>query len=149
MRLELTKKTDLVLRGLCSLAAHDRRRTAAEMAEDIGATRQIMPKLMEPMVKAGWVESTPGPTGGYRLNADLEEISLLELIEAVEGPTDNQKCVLRGTECPAVELCAVHDAWIPARDALLERLDATTIAELSNNPAMCGPAATGHVRQAS
>ena len=149
MRLEITKKTDLVLRALCSLAAHDRRRTAAKMAEDIDATRQTMPKLMEPMVKAGWVESTPGPTGGYLLRVDLEEISLLEVIEAVEGPTDDRKCVLNGSECPALEPCAVHEAWIPARNALLERLDATTIAEIRESPAMCGPAATGGVRRAS
>ena len=149
MRLEITKKTDLVLRALCSLATHDRRRTAAEMAEDINATRQTMPKLMEPMVKAGWVASTPGPTGGYLLETDLEEISLLELIEAVEGPTDDQKCVLRGTDCPAVDLCAIHEAWMPARNALLERLNATTIAEIRESPAMCGPAADQGVRQAS
>ena len=148
MRLEITKKTDLVLRALCSLAAHDRRRTAEEMAGDINATRQIMPKLMEPMVRAGWVESTPGPSGGYRLQADLEQVSLLQLIEAVEGPTDDQKCVLRGSECPAVELCAIHEAWIPARNALLEKLGATTIAEISRNPAMCGPPVSGRVREA-
>lgn len=149
MRLEITKKTDLVLRAMCSLAAHDRRRTASAVAGDINASHQIVPKLMEPMVKAGWVDSTPGPSGGYVLEVDLEDISLLDLIEAVEGPTDNRMCVLRDTECPAIEPCAIHDAWVPARDALLDRLRATSIADIQESPAMCGPAVASRTRKAS
>lgn len=139
MRLEVTKKTDLVLRAICSLASRGGRRTSAQVAEDIRSSRQIVPKLMEPLVREGWVGSTPGPTGGYELYADLEEISLLQLIEAVEGPTENDRCVLVGTPCPAPEPCALHDAWLPAREALLEKLDATSIAKVSESPAMCGP----------
>lgn len=149
MRLEITKKTDLVLRAMCSLAAHEGRMTASAVAGDINASRQIVPKLMEPMVKAGWVDSTPGPSGGYVLGVDLEDISLLDLIEAVEGPTDNRRCVLRGTECPAIEPCAIHDAWVPARDALLDKLRATSIADISESPAMCGPAVGNRARKAS
>ena len=139
MRLEITKKTDLVLRAMCSLASNGRRLTGSEVARGIGASRQIVPKLMEPMVKAGWVNSVPGPAGGYQLDMDLQDVSLLDLIEAVEGPTDNQRCVLRDTDCPAVELCAIHDAWVPARDALLDKLRATSVEDVRASPAMCDP----------
>lgn len=140
MRLEVTKKTDLVLRAICTLAGHRGRRTGSEISTDIDVSRQIVPKLMDPLVKEGWVTSSPGPRGGYELQIDLADLSLLQLIEAVEGPTEDRRCVLRGSPCPAIEKCALHDAWVPARAALLDQLAAVSIAEVRQSPAMCGPA---------
>ena len=133
MRLEISKKTDGALRAICSLAEHDGRRNAEGIAADIGSSRQMVPKLMEPLVKAGWVASSPGPTGGYELRANLSEISALKLIEAVEGAVEDQRCGLRGTPCPTIEQCAIHEAWLPARTALLDKLGSTTIADVQRS----------------
>jgi DNA-binding IscR family transcriptional regulator len=68
------------------------------------------------------VHSAPGPTGGHQLVADLDTVSLLDLIEAVEGPTDDGRCVMATQSCPAPEPCAVHDTWLRARSALTDEL---------------------------
>jgi Rrf2 family iron-sulfur cluster assembly transcriptional regulator len=128
MRLELTKKTDLALRALGHLAEDGVRRSGSVLAEEIGATRQFLPQVMAPLVQAGWVGSIPGPGGGYQLEASLDEISVLQIIEAIEGETDHGRCVLTGVKCPAEHVCLLHSAWMRARAALLAELAATSVA---------------------
>jgi Rrf2 family protein len=128
MRLEITRKSDLAVRALCVLDARGQTK-GADLAAAVGSSQGFIAQAMTPLVQAGWVGSDPGPNGGYRLQTALSQLSMLEVIEAIEGPTVNGECVLSGGPCPAQETCALHDAWVPARDALLERLAATTVAE--------------------
>ena len=127
MRLEITRRSDLAVRALCSLASGDKTK-GADLAERIGTSQAFVAQVMGPLVQAGWVQSDPGPTGGYSLVSELNSISMLDLIETMEGPSIDGTCVLRGGPCPADENCALHDAWLPARDALLQRLSEATIA---------------------
>ncbi len=135
MRLELTRRTDLALRAIHTLSASGRceggRCKATALAEAIDATVQFVPQVMGPLVRRGWVDSGPGPTGGYRLVVDPNDISLLDLIEAIEGPTEVDRCVLDGATCSGADPCALHDAWVEARNALLERLAATPVGTLA------------------
>lgn len=126
MRLEITRKSDLAVRAMCALAQAGKVK-GSELASRVGTSRGFLAQVMTPLVQRGWVGSDPGPTGGYELTADLVAISMLDLIEAIEGPTDDGRCVLRGGPCPTAELCALHDAWVPARRALLERLAGTPV----------------------
>ncbi len=141
MRLEITRRSDLALRALRHLAAAaaptdasaDRGDTdparvpGARLADAIGTSRTFLPQVMGPLVEQGWVDSEPGPRGGYRLVADPATISVLAVIEAVEGVTDDGRCVLRGGPCAAGTSCALHEAWTRGRTALLEALDATVV----------------------
>jgi Rrf2 family protein len=129
MRLELRASTEMALRALGALA-DGRRRTAAELAEPAGTTPANAAHLIAPLVRAGWVRSSPGPTGGHELAIDLAQISLLDLIEAVEGPTENGRCVMAHRSCPAPEPCAVHDVWTRARAALTTELASTDVGSI-------------------
>ena len=101
----------------------------AELAEALETTRQYLPQIMNPLVKARWVRSTPGPHGGYESLVPLEEISVLQLIEVMEGPTSNSVCVLSGEVCPQEQPCALHGAWTHAREALIRELSEMSLAE--------------------
>ena len=129
MRLDLNRRTDLALRAMEELCVQESRVAGPELAEALSTTRQYLPQILNPLVKARWVRSTPGPHGGYELLVPLEEISLLELIEVMEGPTRNDLCVLTGESCPQDELCALHGAWQQARDALMRELDQMSLAD--------------------
>jgi Rrf2 family protein len=131
MRLELRASTEMTLRALGALA-DGRRRTAAELAEPAGTTAANAAHLVAPLVRAGWVRSSPGPTGGHQLAVELKQISLLALIEAVEGRTDDGRCVMARRPCPAPEPCALHEVWTRARDALTAALAATSLDSILN-----------------
>ena len=116
MRLEVTRKSDLAVRALRSLADHRGRVKGPVLAET---------------VRQGWVRSDPGPAGGYSLAVDLTSVSVLAVIEAVEGPTDSGRCVLADRPCNESGTCALHVPWLRARAQLLGELAATSVAEAS------------------
>jgi Rrf2 family iron-sulfur cluster assembly transcriptional regulator len=132
MRLELRARTELTLRTLAALSDR-RRRRAVELAAAVGTTPAYLAHLVGPLVRAGWVRSAPGPNGGHRLAVALSTISLLDLIEAVEGPTDDGRCVMADRTCPSPDPCALHDAWMRARAALVSVLSSTTLDQLTQN----------------
>lgn len=127
MRLEITRKTDLALQVLRVLDGHGDPMKGKALADEIGTTPSFIPQIMKPLVDSHWVSSDRGPTGGYRLSPEASQLSLLALIEAVEGPTLDNTCVLQGSPCPIVDQCAMHSAWTRARSALISELDKTPV----------------------
>lgn len=111
------------------LCVKETRVAGPDLAEALKTTRQYLPQILNPLVKARWVRSTPGPHGGYELLVLLEEISVLQLIEVMEGPTQNNTCVLNGELCPQEELCALHGAWDLAREALMKELNQMSLSD--------------------
>jgi Rrf2 family protein len=131
MRLEVTRKSDLAVRALRSLADDGGRMKGPALAEAVGSTSGFVPQVLNPLVRRGWVRSDPGPTGGYSLAVDLASVSVLAVIEAIEGPTDSGRCVLADRPCNEAGTCALHVPWLRARAQLLAELDATSVAEAS------------------
>lgn len=123
MRLEMTKKSDLALKSLRCIGDAEGDLVAGKwLADKLDITTHYLPQVISPLVKAGWIASTPGPRGGYRLLVSLEEISVLDVIETIEGRIEDQGCVQRGIPCPEFDLCALHVPWQKARDAMLDEL---------------------------
>jgi Rrf2 family protein len=127
MRLEMSNRTDLALKAFAHLDSFGEA-GGRSIAEAIGTTANYLPQVLKPLIVEGWIRGTPGPGGGYQLCADLNSFSLLNVIEAMEGKTEENQCVLRGAPCPAPEPCALHDSWVRARDALVAELDAASVA---------------------
>lgn len=107
------------------------RMKSADLAESLGTTRGFIPHVVAPLVARGWVRSEPGPTGGYVAIKPLEEISILEVIESIDGPSESGRCVVEGRPCDPDNPCALHSAWTKARSALLEELAATPVSEFA------------------
>ena len=127
MRLELSTRTDLALRALEELERRDSRVKRPDLAAAVGTTPDFLARVMAPLVRAGWVVSEVGRSGGYQSAADLTGISMLDVIDAVEGTPDDGRCVLRPGPCAGSETCALHDAWSNARKALLAELESTPV----------------------
>ena len=98
---------------------------APALAEALGSTAGFVAQVVGPLVKAGLVQSTPGPTGGYSLTKAAAKVNVLEVIEAVDGPTETGQCVARDLPCGVSGTCALHDAWSQARATLISVLAAT------------------------
>jgi len=131
MRLELTKKTDLAFQALEFIAtAHGDRVSGHDLADHLDVSGQYLPHIMAPLTRAGWVSSVSGPHGGYVIAVDLEVISLLSLIEAVEGPIDDSRCLHLGPIHTSGVTCALHGPWTKARRAMLTELEATHLGDV-------------------
>ncbi len=129
MIVSLSRRTHLALEALEVLSTTGERISGGDLAEQIGSTVQFLPQVLSPLVRAGWIDSERGPGGGYRAAVPLGSISLLALIEATEGEIDNGRCVLRDGPCPGTETCPVHEAWMAARDVLVEKLNTYSVAQ--------------------
>jgi Rrf2 family transcriptional regulator, iron-sulfur cluster assembly transcription factor len=123
--LELTRKSDLALKAIRALHADGGRVKAGDLAEEIGTTAGFLNQALRPLITGGWITSEVGPRGGYALMASTGQLTVLELVEAIEGPVEDGRCVLQRATCPNPDPCALHDAWVRARDALLTVLAAT------------------------
>lgn len=135
MNISFQRKTDLALRALVQLGHEDHARSREELAEAIGTTPGFLAQVMTPLIRHGWVHSERGPRGGYRLTTPTERLSLLEVIEAVEGDTVTGRCALRDGPCPGTESCPIHEAWTAARGDLLARLRQVSVAQaMGENP---------------
>ncbi|MGC8634408.1 MAG: RrF2 family transcriptional regulator [Candidatus Limnocylindrales bacterium] len=148
MRLEITRKTDLALRALRLLSADRTPWKGAQLAEAIGTTPGFLAQALGPLVRRGWIGSTVGPSGGYRWAGATSELSLLDVIEAIEGPVLDANCILPGSaRCSAAasgKPCTLHDGWVQASAAVLAMLAGTPAsAPCSQRPpgaAAAGPA---------
>jgi len=135
MRLEITRKADIATRALLALSTNDARSKSSELAELVGTTPGFLSHAMLALVQRGWVRSDPGPLGGYSATFDPEDVSVLDVIEAVEGPTDTGRCVLENRICGEAGQCALHSSWSSARADLLTRLSSISLHRLmSENP---------------
>lgn len=129
MKLDVTRKSDVAAKSLIALSSAGRKMKAEELAEIIGATKGFVPQVIAPLVAQGFVSSDPGPTGGYQLRVSLDKISVLDVVEAVEGPTDDGKCVLRDSHCDPADRCTLHNAWHDARQLLAYTLRSETLSD--------------------
>jgi Rrf2 family protein len=130
VRLEVTQRADLAVRALVVLARTPARLKSGQLSSALGTTPGFVSQIMAPLVQAGWVRSDPGPTGGYQLVARADRLSVLAVVEAVDGPTDNGRCVVSDQPCLHRQPCALHRAWVRAREELTGTLHALTVAEV-------------------
>lgn len=90
-------------------------------------------KMFQALAKKGILTAISGPNGGYRLARDPHRISLLEIIEIIDGAESLNACVLGLPVCEDRNPCALHDAWSHAKRTLLPDLRGTSIADLSRS----------------
>jgi Rrf2 family protein len=103
---------------------------AARIAQEIGAPQNYLGKLLKSLAEEGVVESQKGLGGGFRLARAAERITLLDIVEPIEHISRWSGCLLGRPECSEINPCAMHDRWKAVRDAYLNMLRRTTIAEL-------------------
>lgn len=105
-----------------ALSPDGTRMKAADLAAVLGTTPGFLTQVMNPLVKARWVRSVPGPTGGYTLTPAGSTVSVLDVIETVDGPTSTGQCVVEDRPCGGSETCVLHAAWAAARATLTSAL---------------------------
>ena len=135
MRLTLTRRGDYAVRLALVLAREDgRQTTGSELATLTGVPSAYLPQVIGDLVRAGIVANRRGRHGGYRLGRAPADVSLLDVVEAVEGDGRRTTCVVRGGPCRRDGACEVHDAFFRAQEALFDSLGAVSLADVVRSP---------------
>jgi Rrf2 family protein len=132
MQASLGRKGDYSVRAVLDLARNNGdRRKAREIAEEMDIPHRYLTQILANLVQKGLLTAVAGPTGGYLLARPADDITLLEVVEAAEGPIGLEQCVLRGGPCDWEASCPVHIPWARAQNALAEQLAATTFGDMA------------------
>ena len=89
-------------------------------------------KIFQALVKHSILITKRGPGGGYRFKKNPSRISLLSIVEAIDGEDVFKKCVLGRSKCNDLKSCVAHFIWRKARVTLISKLRSTTIKQLMN-----------------
>jgi Rrf2 family protein len=131
MRVELTRRGDYAVRLALALARDPAvQLTGAELAGETGVPAAFLPQVIGDLVRAGLVANRRGRRGGYRLARPRSEVTLLSVVEAVEGDGRRTTCVLRGGPCRRDGPCDVHDAFYRAQEALFGTLASVSLEDV-------------------
>ncbi|CAG4970946.1 MAG: SUF system Fe-S cluster assembly regulator [Lysobacter sp.] len=129
--LRVTKLTDYATVVLTALAADPRAvLSASELAERAGLEPPTVSKLLKPLAQAGLVEGFRGANGGYRLARPAVSISLIEVVEAMEGPLGMTECSIHTGNCTIEDQCGVRANWRRINDVVVDALRKVTLAQM-------------------
>jgi Rrf2 family protein len=131
--MELTRKGEYAIRAVIYLARRPQGEVAllGEIAESAQAPATFLAKILQGLAKLGLVRSARGAGGGFVLGRPANEITLREVVEAVEGPIVPNRCLTSGGPCQAGGACRVHHVWRIVQSRVVEVLDGVTVADLA------------------
>lgn len=101
-----------------------------EIAERQQISLYYLERIIAPLVKAGFLNTTRGPSGGVELGRPPEDIKIGEVIGVLEGSIAPVQCVDDPSVCPRSDSCATCELWGEVKEAMVEVLDAVTLQEL-------------------
>lgn len=109
-----------------------------EIAEALGASFHFLTKILQDLTEQGLMLSSRGPAGGVMLTRSAREITVLELIESLDGPELFSECVLGLGGCGERKPCPLHASWAAQRKALRTLFAHATLGELGHKTLEAG-----------
>ena len=132
--LKLTKKADYGLIALKHLVVHGPESSSAkEIAEMYGIPLSLLSKILQKLVKNGFLRSEHGTNGGYRLAREARDITALEVIRSIDGPIFLTACFTEHGYCCHTDKCIVRDPLQKVHEGILRLLASISIADMSQD----------------
>lgn len=97
---QLSEAASIGLHGMVLIAQSKEMLNVTKIAELTGASRNHLAKVMQRLVKAGFLKSSRGPAGGFLLKKQPSEITILNIYEAIEGIIETEGCPMNQPICP-------------------------------------------------
>lgn len=127
----ITKKTEYAIRALSELASEPARRmTANQVAQRQEIPPKYLPQIVSELSQAGLLHSVRGYGGGIRLARPPHEITLMQIIEAVQGPPILIDCQFGAGECSFKEDCSIRKIYDRALRALRKEFETARLSEV-------------------
>jgi len=129
---QITRQADYAVRAVLYLAqiGPNARASTAQIARERLIPTTFLAKIVSQLAAAGVVRATRGARGGVSLARAPEEISLLEIVEAIDGPVMLNECATEPHQCPMSDECSVRTVWCDAQAKLVAHLAQTNFAQM-------------------
>jgi Rrf2 family protein len=130
--MQMTRQADYAVRAMVYLAQHGREDlvATAKIAQEQKIPGTFLAKIIAQLGTAGLVQAMRGTRGGIRLARAPANISLLQVVEAVDGSMLINECVSNPASCPLGPQCTVQPVWCQVQAELVDRLEKITFADL-------------------
>ena len=129
--MQITRQADYAVRAVLYLARKGEDRIATSMiAEEQHIPPSFLAKIISQLSIAGLLHTSRGARGGVTLARDPQEITLLEVVEAIDGPIQLNECVENASACSFTSDCPMRPIWCEAQEELVGRLKNTNFAEM-------------------
>lgn len=141
--MKITAKSRYALRILLDVALHGDAgpRTIKEIASAQTLSEKFISRIVVLLRRAGFLLTVRGVKGGLRLARRAERITLLDIVEATDGPLAIVHCLARPGTCRRQGRCAAEKAWAGVNEALSDALRRTTLADVVADQARFAPPA--------
>ena len=129
--MRLSKSSEYAIRCLVYMAtAEVDLRPVQRLADQLNIPFKYLGRLMGRLREAGFVESVRGKNGGYRIAKPLQDISLEQIVDTVEGLENFNRCLLGFERCDEENPCPMHEFWNGPKESINEMLADVSLAEM-------------------
>jgi Rrf2 family protein len=130
--MQITRQADYAVRAVLYLArmGSSQRASTSQVAQEQRIPPSFLAKIISQLSIAGLLHTSRGARGGVMLAREPKEISLLEVIEAIDGPILLNDCVAEGAPCTFDDHCPLRPVWCEAQKDLVARLKGTNFSQL-------------------
>ncbi len=104
-----------------------------EIAATLNVPQQFLAKILQQLAKQKLISSIKGPNGGFYLNPENKETSILKIIECIDGPLTLNSCVLGLNKCSSKSPCPLHFSFFEYREEMRKTLADTSISDFNNS----------------
>jgi len=126
--------TEYSLRIMSYMAlAEDKLHKATDIIEDLKIPHRYLRKLMTKLAKSGIIISIQGKYGGYKISKSLEDISLLEIVEAAGEKIIKKDCFFGLEKCLFHNKCSMHEKWASINQQIYDVLDSTKLSDIKKS----------------
>lgn len=133
--MQLTRQADYAIRAVLYLATSPLA-NVQEIAEAQGVPKEFLAKILQTLSRKGIVITLRGVGGGVSLARPPEKISVLDVLEAIEGPPVINRCLITPNECRREYYCSVHEELLDLRELVADKLSEINFARLARREAI-------------
>ena len=130
--MQITRQADYAVRAVSYLVrlGADRRAATSVIAHEQQIPPSFLAKIVSQLSVAGLLNTSRGARGGVSLARPPEDITLLDVVEAIDGPIMLNECIGEGGTCVFSEECLIRPIWYDAQVELVDKLNSTTFAKI-------------------
>lgn len=118
-----SKGCEYAIKALALMGDPEARYRAADICRKARIPESFSRKVFQMLVRGRFLEAVTGPGGGYRLRSGVCDVSILDIIKAVDGVKSLERCVMGLSVCSDKKPCLMHSSWMNAKPYLIRELE--------------------------